>query len=339
MTFEPDQISREAAARWLARSDAGLGPAEQVEFQHWLQSDPKHASAWREMEAAWGLLDRPQTAGYAPVLVQELATRALRRRVRLRRSILSGLAAAALVAVAFTVWIQRPAAIPVSTEDILEAGFPASITMLRPEIHVLEDGSRVELNQNAVISVHYTTALREIRLISGELHCTVVSDPVRPFVVRAGGIETRALGTAFLVERMTGATDVLVTEGRVGVERTGAESDAQVSVPAGNRVLMIEAAAAGLPQVEPVSEAEVARRLQWRSPRLRLSGARLDEVIAQLNRMSRVPLTLGDATLGDLRLSGTFRADNADGFVRMLVENYGVKLGTSENGEIILHRE
>ena len=73
----------EAAARWIARRDAGfLDPTQAAEFEHWMVADPRHKAALARHERAWSLADRAVAAGNAQSMAQELGARASRRRRR-----------------------------------------------------------------------------------------------------------------------------------------------------------------------------------------------------------------------------------------------------------------
>jgi transmembrane sensor len=209
---------------------------------------------------------------------------------------------------------------------------------------VLPDGSVVDLNGNAEIVVEYTSTRRSVRLLRGEAHFDVKPEVARTFVVTASGVDVRAVGTAFAVRLESDAVDILVTHGRVAVEapaEAGPASDnaavRTVMISAGDRVVMPTATVTSLPQPESVSEAEIAHRLQWRGPRLELSGTRLADALATLNQNSRLQVTIADSALADMRMSGVFRADDLDGFVDVLSTNYGV-IAERNGDEIVLSR-
>lgn len=344
----------EAAALWLARTDAGLSAAEKAEFQHWLEAAPAHAAAWAEVQEPWQSLDRARLHGHAPDMLEELNRRAKKRTAR--RRVWIGFAAAAVIAISLTAGLyqtsepvlqpgvdgpvaaaEKPSA--VAEPKIKPTTYPSAL-VLRPEQRRLDDGSVVELSEHALLSVNYTAERREVRLISGTAHFTVAHNPDRPFLVQAGAVEVRAVGTAFAVERSEQAADVLVTEGRVGVARTveAEEAEAPLLVDAGGRVLM-SYQADEVPHVEILSAEEMARRLQWRTPRLQLRGATLVEVVALLNQLNHTQMTIGDPDLEQLRFSGVFRADNAAGFVRLLENDHGVAVTYNGENKIVLHRK
>jgi transmembrane sensor len=97
---------------------------------------------------------------------------------------------------------------------------------------------------------------------------------------------------------------------------------------AGDRVVVDVAATSGSLSTLPVlavSEREIAERLSWRSPRVEFSNTPLAEVVAFLNRRNQVQFVIEDGALGATALSGLFRADDTDSFVRVMETAFGVK--------------
>ena len=323
-----------AAADWLARRDAGWSPEDQRQFELWLRKDARHGQAWAALDSTWAAFDRPRSVGTAGAMIRELAARQRRRR---RRWVAGAGAAVALAAsIALVAWPRTPKAV---------AGEAVLSTVNR---QVLADGSIVELNLGAGIEVDYQPETRRVRLVRGEAHFAVAKNPARPFVVTAGGVKVWAVGTAFAVKLGPAAVDVLVTEGRVAVDRppvgeismaSVAPASRAVLVPAGERLVVpVDAPPAATLQPEVLARGEIERRLAWRGPRLELSGTPLSRAIAVFNRENPVHLSIDDPTLGEMRMSGIFRADNAEGFVRLLEANYGVKAERRDGGEITLRR-
>lgn len=347
-----------AAARWLARRDAGLTATEELEFEQWLAAAPANREAWAELESMWTGIDRARDDGQAGEMLHELARRHHRRQRQRLRTVI-GLAAAAVVAVGITVIFQEPTATKSmpgvalhqsdghSAQEYLSGAVTGSAppdsdaraVILRPEQRRLADGSVVELNEQALISVDFSAERRAVHLISGTAHFEIKPDPARPFVVRSGSVTVRAVGTAFVVARSEQAADVLVTEGLVDVARQGEPPAAPLRVGRHGQVLMPHQPGAQPPAVNVLSVSEVERRLMWRAPKLKLRGASLSEVVGLLNQLNRTQLVIGDPTLAELRFSGIFRADNAEGFVRMLENNYGVKATRADNNDYVLQHK
>lgn len=281
-------------------------------------------------------VDWAARAGAVDELLHELDRRAKRRR---NVAALSG--ACLLVLVSFAWRLSRTSMPPPQNAS------PAIVTL--PPREVLPDGSIVELNEGARISLAFTATERRVALVHGEAHFQVAKDALKPFVVAVGPIEVRAVGTEFSVQRGGMTAEVLVTEGsvRVGVVASPVQVTATPSpgnghsaalVEAGNRVTVNAALPAGEPvPVEAVAEAEITRRLAWRLPRLEFSGTPLGEAVAMFNRYNEEKFVLEAPGLADLRISGFLRADKSDTFVSLLEADFGLRAERRER-QIILRR-
>lgn len=322
------------AADWLARRDRGFTAAEQDEFHAWLAADPRHRAAFAREESTWHELDR--LAEWRPEHGAEPNPDLLSppRHARLRPlGWLAPLAAAAGVVMAFGLF--RPATLAPFASDV--------VTATGYEQRVLEDGSVAELNRGASIAVDFAATERRVRLISGEAHFTVARNAARPFVVSAGGVEARAVGTAFHVRLVGRDVEVLVTEGMVEVAATDAASSlaggsinpSRPILAAGERVVVprdIEAGVALVPT--SVSSVEIDRALAWQPKVLEFSSEPLSAVVAAFNRHNTVQLRIAEEELAELAIVATFRSDNLDGFVRLLSATAGVR--AERTGDIIL---
>jgi transmembrane sensor len=82
----------------------------------------------------------------------------------------------------------------------------------------LADGSAVQLGPQSALDVAYAGNERSVRLLEGEAFFEVVSDPDRPFRVRASSIDATVLGTAFEVRLDDRGVDVAVRRGAVRVD-------------------------------------------------------------------------------------------------------------------------
>lgn len=316
----------QAAADWLVKRDRTLTAAEQDEFFQWLADDPRHSE--------WLALHR-RTVGDFTCLAQwrpehseepnpDLLARPQRRRW-LRPVTLAAAAGLVMALVAWQYW-------KINYEDV-------SARIGGYERRVLEDGSTVDLNRGAVITVTFSTNERRVALLRGEALFTVAKNPERPFVVSAGDVDVRAIGTAFNVRRETGEVEVLVTEGRVQVESPAhaAALSALSLVDAGHRAIVSLGATTAL-QIAPVSPEETARLLAWQPQLLDFSSVPLGRVIEEFNRRNRVQLRLVDDTLAGLPVVASIRSDNVEGLARFLTANADVR-AESRGDEILLRRK
>jgi transmembrane sensor len=209
----------------------------------------------------------------------------------------------------------------------------------------LADGSVVELNGDSRIEVDYSASERRVRLVSGEAHFVVAKNPGRPFFVSVGPVTVRAVGTAFNIRHSPAAIEVLVTEGTVRVEpaqpasssRNEAVSGPGPALVAGQRALIEQnSESSSVIDVSEVGRSEIEEVMAWQGTRLVFSSTRLDEVVAAFNRYNRHRLTLGDPRLRERTLTGTFRADNLEGFLRLVRQMVDVKAEKRTAGETVL---
>src|SRR5690606_17220534 len=137
-------------------------------------------------------------------------------------------------------------------------------------------------------------------------HFQVRKDAERPFLVSTPSVAVRAVGTAFSVRVGAEELEVLVTEGRVAVDRrtdtnsatmprTSAPTEAPLAyVSAGERAVIdgADAAAITTAAVAPIDHTELSEKLSWRVPRLEFSGTPLRDAVAMFNRHSAVHIEL-----------------------------------------------
>ena len=116
---------------------------------------------------------------------------------------------------------------PKQVEQTLSNGYcvvstPAATTTLV----TLSDGTRVMLNANSTLEYPASfddAEVREVRL-KGEAHFEVTKNPHRPFVVRAGEMQTQVLGTVFDVKAYRkDAPKVTLMQGKVKVSNADTE--------------------------------------------------------------------------------------------------------------------
>jgi len=327
------------AGEWLVKRDRGLTAAEQDEFFHWLAADPRHAEFLARHQRTWK--DFNLLAQWRPEHSSEPNPDLLARPRRFApwRIWTAGLAAAAAVTILLYVSTSRtPSLTPGQAA-------PAVASAQAYERRVLEDGSVIELNDGAQVEVTYTPAERRIHLVQGEANFTVAKNPLRPFIVRAGGVDVRAVGTIFNVRLDAQSVDVLVTEGKVGVDDAVRGGSLLVaSVPgeaplllAGQEVTVNSGPITPVPATR-VSSEQVARELAWRPHNLEFNSQPLDEVVAEFNRCNHTQLVLADPALARLSIVASFRSDNVEGFVRLLEATADVRAEHRGDREIVLHK-
>lgn len=264
MIFD-DQIQQEAAHWFTVQRRGPMSLDERLAFDAW-RRDPLHQAALNRMHEVWGELSFLAGTGTAP------------RRPRLRRR--EAIAAVLIVGVSVGLgagsWWMRG-------RDTTTTGVGEQRTQELP------DGSVVALNVMTRARYDLDGDQRVVRLTEGEATFVVQKDPERPFLVRAGGYEVRAIGTAFNVRSRDQRLDVAVKEGVVQVRRL-AGGPQPLLLRAGQRLRIDDTVASpqGPLKASAISTAAVD---EWRKRVLTYENATVVEVLRDLNRYYERPVT------------------------------------------------
>lgn len=328
-----DPAVRARAADFLARRDAGWSDADAAAFAAWRAADPRHNAAVARLESAERLLRRLPATPAAAALLAELevslpAAPAAPRKVIAGpwRRLAVGLAAAA--ALAFVAWTLGP-----------RTAEPLTYTAASQHRSIdLNDGSTLLLNRDSSVDVDFRRTERRISLRQGEAHFSVARDASRPFIVAAGAVRVRAVGTAFNVRLERDAIAVVVTEGKVEVSRADSAAADPLFLVAGEGTTLPSAASGARPVITRQDGADARARAAWTAPRLEFSDTPLAEVVTRFNRYSRVQLELGDPELGTRAIGGAFAADNAEAFANLLLASGDIRLERVSETKIILRK-
>lgn len=328
------------AAEWLARREfSAWSDDDEAALQAWLAADTGHRVAFLRLQAAWSESDRlqalaagwrragPPPRGYWTTPAGERIE--LTPRVPARRARLPRIAAAAVLVIACTLatglgWRGY------NRVDSAQYRTALGATSTLP----LADGSQATLASDSRIDVRLSRKQRHIALEQGEAFFSVAKDPGRPFVVAAGDHDVVAVGTRFSVRRDGADLRVVVTEGTVRLESraSGPAARPATLLPAGSIALVRHDDV--LVRSVPLEDAE--HMLDWRQGLLAFRDTTLAEAAAEFNRYNARKLVIGDAEAGALRIGGSFRADNATAFVRLLEQGFPVR--ADETGDRIVLR-
>jgi len=293
-----------AAMRWTQLRDERGSEAQWLE---WSAADPRRVDAFsRVSELASQLRALPEESRHE--LLGEFAPQAAPSRRWLG---LAAIAASLLVvAVAIGFGLLRQSGESSQT-------FVTAIAVDRE--FALPDGSRIALGGASRLQTHFAADLRQVELSAGEAFFQVAHDRDRPFIVAAGAVSIRAVGTAFNVRRTGERVTIAVTEGRV---RIAGSDDASMARTSGADAL--EAVAGQQVSYDPhasglaVIAISPAQATGWRDHRLEFLNEPLDVVVANINRYSDHPIELGDAQTGTLTFTGTVKPAALDGWLKAL---------------------
>lgn len=305
-----------AADWWVRLRDADLPDRLLLEWSDWLAADPRHevafarVSALAEDAAAMAPSMRERfVQRYAPAVAP--AARAPRRRF-----------ARAAAALAALVVLGAGAFVLLRPSPGLSAGHYASERAGHRDI-ALPDGSSIEMGGATSVTARYGRDERAIDLDAGEAFFRV-AHAERPFVVNAGPLRIRDLGTAFNVRRTGDRVTVAVTEGRVRVSPSGAhDDDGTVELGAGREVSFDSAT-----QAMRILDVDPATATAWRGHRLAFVDEPLASVVDNVNRYSARPIRILDPSLGRLTFTGTVQVDTIDSWVSALPRVFPLRVDT-----------
>lgn len=287
------------AADWAARVDArGLDVERDPDLQAWLKGDARRAGALLRAQAAISFLDRGRAL--ASITPQVTASAPSRRTL-----IAGGGAVAAAMLGGVGVWLAQSKRLETRLGEIRRVP--------------LADGSLVAINTQSALDVTLKPKARQVTLKEGEAWFQVAKDPARPFVVAAGAVRVRAVGTAFSIRRDAGsAVDVMVTEGVVEVWVEGQGGPRQ-RLSAGSRMVLNAASA----PVVADAPAQIERSLAWRNGEIALDGESLDQAAHLFNRYNSRQIVIDDPVLARQRFVGLFQTNDPDSFAKAVAASLG----------------
>ena len=295
----------EEAADWAVRVDAhGLDVDLDPELQAWLQGDARRKGAFLRAQAAISFLDRGRALASTATSVDAIAAERPNRRALIAGA---GGAVAAALSGGFGVWALRPQRLDTRLGEIRRVP--------------LADGSLVAINTRTALDVAMKPRSRRIVLQQGEAWFQVAKDPQRPFVVAAGPVRVRAVGTAFSVRRGDEAgagVDVMVTE---GVVETWVEGDpaSRRRLSAGERVILASTASPTVAE----SPSEIERSLAWRNGEIALDGESLEQAAKLFNRYNSRQIVIEDPVLARERFVGLFQTNEPESFAAAVAATLG----------------
>ncbi|SDH39103.1 FecR family protein [Pseudomonas flavescens] len=287
----------EQAIEWHARQSSGSFDEQQRRyFQQWLQADPSHAEAWRELQ---GRLGRTLPALAGGAARKALDTPRNGRRAFLRGAlVLGGLALGAHV-------LEQPG-LPL-------ANWRADLRTTTGERRrlALPDGSTLTLNARSAVDL---PGQRRLTLLGGGLQIDVAALPAQPFQLACPFGEVHLSSGRCLLELQDEFALFWLLDGEARV--SAFESQWHLLKGQGVRL-----DAGGL----QLLHAATARPDAWTRGLLEARDLRLDEVIGRLRPYHRGILQLS-ARAADLRISGVFSLDDSEHALRALQDVLPLKV-------------
>jgi transmembrane sensor len=326
--MDPSKEIDDIASAWITRqASGGWVASDGRQLESWLRASTYHRVAYLRLKRVWeetGRLsalgagvngDEPPPPGHWNLTPFFGRARSKADRPLRRRFVFAAAASVLLAVVVATGLIVVPGAKAYQTP----VGGLTAVPMV--------DGSKVTLNTDSRIRMAVTETERRIELKQGEAFFEVAKDPLRPFVVEAGGKRVIAVGTKFSVRRGNDDIRVVVTEGMVRID--------DVFLPAGS---VASAGEAGV-SVQTRGLSEVEEQLSWRTGMLVFHDRTLADAIAEVNRYNERRFVIADPAIAGLLIGGSFRATNVDELAELLQKGYPVDVERTGEQIVLTHQK
>lgn len=269
----------EQAIQWQIRlQQSPRNPLLKWRWRQWLQQQSAHQQAWNQVENLWDL--SLQLGPSAPVA-----------KPRSHRRVSQAIAACALLVLLGTwQWL--------------------SPSLNQPQLSA--DGSHIWPRPGSHYSLHINDRERRVLLKQGAAYFDVKPNR-RPFIVEAGAVQVRVLGTAFSVERDADLVTVSVERGQVQVNQ-------QILLPGQQLRLNSQ-----VPQPAAIEAAQTPVA-PWRDDLLLARHTALGSLSEQLDALYPGVIVFDDAQLRSKPITGRFDLSQPEQSLRAMLRPYGAEV-------------
>lgn len=248
----------EQALAWVVRLNSGeCTTAEHEALRAWRDENPRHAEALQRARRLWTLL------GAALPAAEEHLARPRSVSWLRRMAIGASIAASLLLSIDTGVHYWQTWRYDLVT--------PVGETR---EV-ALADGSKVMLGGDTAINIDYSHGVRRLVLGRGEALFEVRHGITQPFIVQAGRLTVRDIGTIFDIDMTGRAARVVVTAGTVE------------AMDEGRRVLLTEgqgvSTSATGQDLGPVRAVDAGLETSWTRGWLTMQNASLGDIVQKLS--------------------------------------------------------
>lgn len=318
------------AQRWFVRmlEESNRKGKEKEAFDRWRAASPENDAAYQEVERLW----RKTEQLIADPAIQDAAAKAMSDsngdvRVSHWHGWLGAMTAAVIMLLGVVTFRASKPLSPIRGEH-----YETSIGEQRTVR--LADGSRMVLDTDTALVERYSSSERRIDLLRGRTQFLDVTDPSgRPFVVYAGGGKITAIGTEFQVQVDTATTNVVLLVGAVAVAAEQSKSATDVTLRPDESLNFNRKG-----EVGEVRKIDSQATTAWTNGQLIVHGWRLADLLAELNRYSKLRVELEDESLGDMPISGVFRTGDQQALLLVLQRGWSLQGKRVSDHLIVLHR-
>jgi transmembrane sensor len=193
----------------------------------------------------------------------------------------------------------------------------------------LPDGTSVTLNTGSSIEYpsHFKTHERDVKL-TGEAYFEVTHDKTSPFIISAGDVRIKVLGTSFYVNTnaLNGGMQVVLTSGQVEVYYKDNLSEKVILAPG-------EKADISVDQHDIVlTTNDDPNYLSWKTRKLIFTNDPLDKVVNILGKIYHTNIRIENPVLRQCVLTATFDNQSLESVLKVVSATLNVKI--TQNGTL-----
>ena len=273
---------------------------EKEEFDAWIDQSEANREEFNALKKIW---DRTEgLRGDQPVEID----RAWNRFVEIRNQ----KSAQKVPVLTVPRWVWRAAAVLVlgfglsylAWQQWLRQDMVHIVTQLNPQQEILlPDGTKVWLNRNSKLSYpqKFESANRSVQLV-GEAFFEVKRNEAQPFVITAGDVAVKVLGTSFNVKTGVDSSEVIVATGKVAFYPLENQQQQIILTPDEKGVFNEKSG-----QIIKKQNTD-PNLLAWKTGKLIFENTPMAEVIKTISAFFNKNVELGDPNLAGCRINTTF---------------------------------
>lgn len=321
------------AIGWCLRMNGEDADQHQAAFEAWLALGGVHREIYSQISELYGFGDKLRGMDIDRMSMPEMARGAYAARATAtsatvrRRAVLVGLVAPVL---AFGSW-QMWRAIGSDGAHQTVPWTPLQSVIGEIRTMRLEDGSTLTLDTDSMVETVFDGKQRRLRLARGRARIQVATD-TRPFTVQALATRITANDTLFDISLHDGdAVELALLRGFVNVAPGISGAKMRPAVLTRLRPGAVARFLPGQPMSVAYQPGRAAASVRWPQALEAFNGARLEDVVRQANRYTRIKIRLSDPRLGQRRFYGTLRMTATRQLARILAHAFALKVTESQN--------
>ncbi|MEN8251618.1 MAG: FecR domain-containing protein [Bacteroidota bacterium] len=305
-----------------------LSKQEEIALSNWLDEDSKNQLIYYQLKLALKSYPKTSSEEFKEALWEDLSNSITRKSFTARitsfplRSFLK-IAASVIIVSSIVITVIMSLNRQNETDSQVKVAMIEKASLMGQKLSIaLPDGSIVKLNAGSKLSFHQIFTQEERRVIlEGEAFFEVAKSDI-PFIVEAGSLDVRVLGTSFNIDsyRDKGETTVAVTTGLVSVEAHDNVDLNQELSPGQMLTYQNDMSSSFV-----MSAFDTEEILGWKDNLLVFNKKDLHQIIKELNRWYNVSFILDENVEYLVEFSGKYKNPSLDDVMLSLSYAYNFK--------------